>query len=57
MELLNKQKKLNKINLNNERETFINEIKQINKEEIVNSVSKIEKYTLWERLKKVFRMS
>ncbi len=56
MQLLEKEKRVYQHKLNNNTQVFINEIKQIDKESIVNSSSKIESYSLWERLKRVFRM-
>jgi hypothetical protein len=54
LEQLNKDIIKNNISLNVDKEKFINQIKQITKEDILpKSPEPIKKLTLWERIKKV----
>jgi hypothetical protein len=52
LELLNRDIIKNKTILNLEKESFINKIKQVNKEDILpKSPEPIKKLTLWQRIK------
>jgi hypothetical protein len=54
LELLHKDIEKNKIILDKEKEKFINQIKKINKEDIVPKPPELpKKLTLWQRLHKV----
>jgi hypothetical protein len=54
LELLHKDVTKNKLILDKEKEKFINQIKQINKEDILPKPSEpSKKLTLWEKLYKV----
>ena len=54
LELLHKDVVKNKLILDKEKEKFINQIKQINKEEILPKIPEPpKKLTLWQRLIKV----
>jgi len=54
LELLHKDVVKNKLILDKEKEKFINQIKQINKEEILPKIPELpKKLTLWQRLIKV----
>lgn len=54
LELLHKDVTKNKLILDKEKEKFINQIKQINKEDMFPKPPEpLKKLTLWQRLKKV----
>jgi hypothetical protein len=54
LELLHKDVVKNKLILDNEKEKFVNQIKQIKKEDIFSkSPESFKKLTLWQRLHKV----
>ena len=54
LELLHKDVEKNKLILDKEKENFINQIKQINKEDIFPKTPEVQKkLTLWQRLIKV----
>ena len=54
LEVLHKDVVKNKLILDKEKEKFINQIKQINKEEILPKIPELpKKLTLWQRLIKV----
>jgi|SanBayMetagenome_1026888.scaffolds.fasta_scaffold280097_2 hypothetical protein len=54
LELLHKDVVKNKLILDKEKETFINQIKQIKKEDILPKPPEpIKKFTLWQKLIKV----
>jgi hypothetical protein len=53
LKALNEERMLNEKNIEKYKKNFYEELKNINPQEIKNTVFVEEKYTLWRRLKKV----
>jgi len=53
LKALNEERMLNEKNIEKYKKNFSEELKNINPQEIKNTVFVEEKYTLWRRLKKV----